>query len=109
MPKDGNLRCTLVISGLEYDESGTRMLLITILFQLCPEILITQFLFFFGKVDLPKLLRIVFVVQHFITKLLTGQVKYAVIYHIEAVESALRKRNSVNLASEIILYKEGRD
>ena len=77
--------------------------------QLIPEVFVPLLLFLFGKMYFPELLRIICVIKGLSLKLLAGQIKGYVSYHVVAVIITVRPQYTVNFSAKYILDAESRD
>ena len=73
------------------------------------QLLVPLPLFLLPEMLIPELLRITRVCQFPVSELFTRQVEHTVPDNVVAVETSVRKRNTVNLSAENILGQECRD
>ena len=82
--KQENFPKQILLRTIKYKDKAVSLLAL-LFFQCFFQIFIPQPLLFLCKMNLPKLLRIILIIKHFLPELLTGQVKDAVPNHIIAV------------------------
>src|SRR5699024_171488 len=82
---------------------------VAVFLQFLFQILVSLLFFFFGKVRLPELLRIVLIHKNFISELLACQIEAAVSHYIVAVKVSVRTGYAVHLSAENILCQESGD